>query len=241
MTLNVANLVRTAINQSGNLLLSPPVGGFGYYRNSGPRTERKIALTFDDGPSLPCTEELVAVMDAMNVKGTFFCVGFNVSCHPDLTRRMFEKGHVIGNHSQFHRRSGSLMPGNDGSHIDESERVITEVIGSRPRLYRPPWGWLTPWEASRLIQRDYHIIGWDVYTLDWVMPAPDGVLMAEKARRDTRPGSILLFHDGVSMQSQWEKRETTRAISHIVPALRAEGYEFVTVPELLNIPAYSPI
>jgi peptidoglycan-N-acetylglucosamine deacetylase len=241
MTLNPKMMARFAINRSGNLLLSPPIGGFGYFHNHGPRTERKIALTFDDGPTLPCTKELVAAMNDMNVKGTFFCVGFNVACNPDLVQQMFAAGHVIGNHSQFHRRSGSLRPGGKGRHIGESEQAISEVIGCRPRLYRPPWGWLTPWEGSRLTQRGYTIIGWDVYTLDWKMPEPDGVKVAEKAQQETQPGSILLFHDGVAMQNQWNKKETTRAICHLVPKLRAEGYEFVTVPELLNIQAYGSL
>ncbi|NTU77949.1 MAG: polysaccharide deacetylase family protein [Chloroflexales bacterium] len=236
--LNLNTLARTLFDKTGIFFLTPPIGGLGNYRNHGPRTQRKIALTFDEGPSRPCTEELVAVMDEMNVKGTFFCVGYNVSVHPDLTRRMFDTGHVIGNNSQFHYRSGSLKPGGDGQHIDESERIIREVIGCRPRLYRPPWGWLTPWESARLAQRGYAIIGWDVRTIDWQTPEPDGLQVAEKAIKDTQPGSILLFHDGVAMQSSWNKRETTRAIRHMIPALRAQGYEFVTVPELLDIPAY---
>ncbi|NTW02227.1 MAG: polysaccharide deacetylase family protein [Oscillochloris sp.] len=241
MTLKPVSLARTTINRAGTFLLSPPHGGFGHFRNHGPRTQRKIALTFDDGPSLPCTEELVAVLDELNVKGTFFSVGFNVSVHPDVTRRMFDNGHVIANHSQFHQRTGSLMPGTNGQHIDESERIISEVIGCRPRLYRPPWGWLTPWEASRLTQRGYTIIGWDVYTLDWQMPEPDGIQVAEKVIKDTQPGSILLFHDGLAMQTLWDKKQTTRAVQYLIPRLRAEGYEFVTIPELLDIPAYSPM
>jgi peptidoglycan-N-acetylglucosamine deacetylase len=234
-------LARTAVNKAGNLLLSPPFGGFGNFINHGPRTQRKIALTFDDGPSRPCTEELIAVLDETNVRGTFFCVGFNVEVHPDVTRRMFEAGHVIGNHSQLHHRTGSLSPGGDGRHIDESERVICEVIGCRPRLYRPPWGWLTPWEATRLTRRGYSIVGWDVYTLDWQIPEPSSLQIAEKAIKDTRPGSIMCFHDGLAMQTNWNKQVTTRAIRQIIPALRAQGYEFVTVPELLGIPAYSQI
>jgi peptidoglycan/xylan/chitin deacetylase (PgdA/CDA1 family) len=227
-------------NKAGNLLLSPPIGGLGYFRNHGPRTKRRIAITFDDGPNRPCTEQLLDVMGELGVRGTFFCVGQNTAWHPDIVARLFKEGHDVGNHSQRHRRMASLRPGNRGDHIDESEQAICDVIGCRPRLYRPPWGWLTPWEGARLHKRGYTIVGWDVYTLDWVLPEPDGIALAEKACRDTRPGSILLFHDGYPLEREWFKTETTRAIKHLVPLLRAEGYEFVPASELLGVPAYAP-
>jgi peptidoglycan/xylan/chitin deacetylase (PgdA/CDA1 family) len=229
-----------AVNKTGTLLLSPPYGGSGYFRNHGPRNVRKIALTFDDGPSKPCTEELLDAMGELNVKGTFFCVGVNTRWHPDVVSKAFQAGHVIANHSYEHSRKAGIRLGNDVRHIDDSARIINEVIGCRPRLYRPPWGWLTPWEGRRLTQRGYTVVGWDVYTLDWKLPEPDGVQVAEAARNITRPGSILLFHDANAGVEYWYKRETTRAIKHIVPALRADGYEFVTVSELLGVPAYGP-
>jgi peptidoglycan/xylan/chitin deacetylase (PgdA/CDA1 family) len=228
-------------NKAGNLLLSPPFGGAGYFRNHGPRTERKVALTFDDGPNKPCTEQLLDAMGELGVRGTFFCVGMNATWYPDLIARMYTEGHDVGNHSHLHRRMGSLHLGMNGDHIDQSEHEISQIIGCKPRLYRPPWGWLTPWEGYRLTQRGYTIIGWDVYTLDWCIPEQDGVMIAEKARRDTRAGSILLFHDGYPVVREWNKTETIRAIKHIVPALRADGYEFVTASELLNLPAYAPL
>jgi peptidoglycan-N-acetylglucosamine deacetylase len=113
------------------------------------------------------------------------------------------------------------------------------VIGVRPRLYRPPWGWMTPWEGKRLTDAGYKVIGWDVYTLDWKLPEPDGRMVAEDAARITQPGSILLFHDANAGVKIWNKTETIRAIKHIVPLLRSQGFEFVTVNELLGCPAYS--
>jgi len=235
------NLIFLGLNKTGNYLLSPPIGGgFGQFRNHGPRTQRKIALTFDDGPSKPCTEELIDAMGELNVKGTFFCVGANIRMNADLAQRMHAQGHIIGNHSQAHRRITSIRPWG-GDHIDECETEIANVIGRRPRLYRPPWGWLTPWEGSRLHRRGYTIIGWDVYTLDWKIPEIDGHRIADDARKITRPGSIFCFHDAYAMAQHWEKRETTSAVKRLVPALRAEGYEFVTVPELLGVPGYAPL
>jgi peptidoglycan-N-acetylglucosamine deacetylase len=240
MIVSPNRLATNLANKAGTFLLSPPLGGFGFFRNHGPRGHRRVALTFDDGPSRPSTERLLDAMGELDVKGTFFCVGVNVGWHPDLVARMIAEGHVVANHSYAHSRAAGLRFGSNCDHIDRATQVISDVIGVRPMLYRPPWGWLTPWEAARLKQRGYAAIGWDVYTMDWQWPEPDGRLVAERAARDTRPGSILLFHDANAGVREWDKRETTRAIQKIVPALRSHGYEFVTVSELLGIPAYGP-
>lgn len=139
-----------------------------------------------------------------------------------------------------HARKDTLML-SGGQHIDESADVLAQLLGRRPRLYRPPWGWLTPWEGSRLIQRGYAIIGWDVYTLDWKLPEIDGATLADGIYRDTRPGSIILLHDSNGIRPTSHKVEMTNAVRHLVPRLRAEGYTFVTVPELLSMPAYIPL
>lgn len=238
--MSVKSTVSGVVNFAGNKLLSPPYGGFGYYHNHGPRDQRKIALTFDDGPSKPCTEDLLDVLGELQVKVTFFCIGLNVTWHPDTLARAFNEGHVIGNHSMMHsRKAGLLLTG--GAHIDDATKEIAQVIGCRPQLYRPPWGWMTPWEGRRLAQRGYAVIGWDIYPDDWKVPEVRAEILVEDVYRQTQPGSIVLFHDSVSNKIRWEKTETARALRMLVPRLRDEGYEFVTVPELLNLPAYSPL
>jgi peptidoglycan/xylan/chitin deacetylase (PgdA/CDA1 family) len=234
-------MVIRALDKIGTTVLSPPIGGFGYFINHGPRTKKKIALTFDDGPSMPCTEALIDAMNVLNVKGTFFCVGVNIRWHPELVLRMHTHGHIIGNHSGWHSRKSGMKLGPDDGHIADAEQAISSIIGLRPCLYRPPWGWMTPWEGQRLTQAGYKVIGWDVYTLDWQWPEPNGRMVAEDACAKTQPGSILLFHDANAGVKLWDKKETIRAIQHLVPTLRAQGYEFVTIPELLNIPAYRPL
>ena len=241
MSINPKRLALNAINDTGTLLLSPPYGGFGYFRNHGPRDQRKIAITFDDGPSMPCTEGLLDAMAELNVKSTLFWVGVNIKWHPSMVLRAYNEGHVIANHSYEHSRKAGVRLGNNCEHIDRSATMISELIGQRPRLYRPPWGWMTPWEGHRLSSRGYTVVGWDIRTDDWKWPEPDGRLMAEDTRKKTQPGSIILFHDANAGVKIWDKKQTIRAIQHLVPALRADGYEFVTIPELLNVPAYSPI
>lgn len=237
--MNLRSTAATTIDTMGNLILSPPYGGFGYYHNHGPRTKKVVALTFDDGPSKPCSEELLDTLGELNVKGTFFCVGLSVTWHPDVLARAYAEGHIIGNHSMMHSRKAGLML-TSGAHIDAATHEIEQVIGQRPRLYRPPWGWLTPWEGIRLRQRGYEVIGWDIYPDDWKLPEVKAELLVEDVYSQIRPGSIILFHDSVSNKIRWEKKETARAIRMLIPRLRDEGYEVVTVPEMLNLPAYGP-
>jgi peptidoglycan-N-acetylglucosamine deacetylase len=238
--LNPRPAIKHIVDTTGNALLSPPWGGFGFYHNHGPRNQRKLALTFDDGPSKPSTVDLLEAMDGLQVRGTFFCVGMHVQYHPDVVRQLDAAGHVIGNHSMLHARKPGLTFGG-GEHIDASAQAIKEVLGRRPRLYRPPWGWLTPWEGQRLRQRGYAIIGWDVYTLDWQVPEVAGERIAAGIMRDVRPGSIILLHDSGAVVSSCYKQNTVRAVRQIVPQLRDQGYEFVTIPELLGLPAYAEV
>lgn len=223
-------------NQLMTLALSPPFGGG--HVNHGKRIDKRVCLTFDDGPNRPCTEDLLDALGELGVPATFFCVGWNVQQYPDIAARAAREGHDVGNHSMAHSRKQGLMP-LGGDHIDAAERVIADAIGKVPRLYRPPWGWLSPFERVRLIARGYTVVGWDVYTRDWKMPETDGKLMARTALPQVIGGSIILFHDGRPLTTTWTKTETVRAVRALVPMVRDKGLEFSTVSDLLSIPAYA--
>lgn len=237
---SLGRLGRRAFDVTGNVLLRPPRSGFGYFRNHGPRDRKRVALTFDDGPNQPSSERLLDALGEMGVPATFFCVGVNVERAPQIVRRAFEAGHDIGSHSMEHRRECALRL-SGSSHIDSASRLLEQTLGARPLLYRPPWGWLTPWEGKRLSERGYTVVGWDVFTLDWVTPPPPGERLAHEARRRVKPGSIVLFHDGRPFQPSWQAEETLAAVRRLVPPLRDAGYEFVTASNLLGVPAYAPL
>ena len=165
----LSNSVYSVGDTIGTRYLSPPRTAFGNYVNHGPRDRKVVALTFDDGPSLGATEAVLDVLDSHGIPGTFFCVGENILANPDLLRRQVETGHCVGSHSERHSR-GAGLSFTDTAHIEAAEAAFVEVLGRAPTLYRPPWGWLTPWEARRLHRRGYTIVGWDVYTLDWQIP-----------------------------------------------------------------------
>lgn len=233
----VRDLVYTIGDPILTKVLSPPLGGRPHYVCHGDRSSKMVALTFDDGPCRGSTEALIDTLGELGVPGTFFCVGENVSMNPAIVERIDREGHVVGSHSERHSRGAGLSL-RDTDHILQGERRIEDVLGKRPALYRPPWGWLTPWEGRRLTRLGYTVVGWDVYTLDWKIPEPDPSDVAAAALADTRGGSIYCLHDAFPLVEEWEKTVTVETVKRLVPAVIEQGLEFVTVDRLLDVAAY---
>ncbi len=236
----VSDLVYKVGDKVGDSFLSPPHSSFGQYVNRGPDDRRVVALTFDDGPSYGSTDRLLDVLAEVDAVASFFCVGENVRANPELLRRAYDEGHLIGNHSIDHSRGAGLSL-RDTQHIERGEDEIADVLGVRPTMYRPPWGWLTPWEARRLHSRGYTIVGWDVYTHDWQLPAPSTASIVDEVLEQTGPGSIICLHDAYPLKPAYEKTVTADVVRDVVPRLRDDGYEFVTVADLLGLPATRPL
>lgn len=230
--------VSPVLDAVGNAVLMSRLGDVGVAHRHGSRERKIVALTFDDGPVLGGTEEVLDALGDHDVPGTFFFIGANIQMHPDIVRRAYQAGHVIGVHSMNHSRLDTVSF-NDTAHIDDCVQALQSVIGHRAALYRPPWGWMTPWEARRLRQRGLAIIRWDVETPDWKVPCPPGNTMAAWTLPQVRGGTIVVFHDGMTHAQRHEKPETALAVRLLIPALRAQGYDFATIPELLGIPAYT--
>lgn len=233
----VKHMASPLLDPIGNRLLSPPLCGAWGVRLHGDRSIRRLALTFDDGPVAGGTERVLDTLGELATPGTFFCLGVNTLQHPELVQRAVAEGHVVGNHSMEHSRIDGISL-RDQSHFLDSEAVFQNVLGRVPRLYRPPWGWTSPWEVRRLRRHGLEPIGWDVYPRDDMTPAPSGDHIARRVRRTVRSGSILLFHDGFTHALQHDVPETVKVLRLVIPALLDEGYRFVTVPELLGVEAY---
>jgi peptidoglycan-N-acetylglucosamine deacetylase len=230
-------LVSPVLDPIGYALLMSPLADLGLAHRHGPRTERRVALTFDDGPVLGGTEAVIDVLGEYGVPGTFFCIGANTRQHPEIIRRAYEAGHVIGGHSMNHGRIQAVLPA-DTSHIEGCLAELRAVLGRTPALYRPPWGWLTPWEALRLRRYGLEVIRWDIETPDSDTPCPDGRAMYEWTLPKVRPGTIIVCHDGFTHADRYEKPETVRLLRLLIPELQRRGYELVSVPKLLSIHGY---
>jgi peptidoglycan/xylan/chitin deacetylase (PgdA/CDA1 family) len=223
----------------GYFIPASPVFGKVYYRSI--TSDKVIALTLDDGPNEPYTSQLLNVLKDADVKATFFLVGANVKLYPDTTRRILEEGHVIGNHSNTHNANHALSL-NPGKDIAMAQQTIEEVTGIQPHLYRPPHGKKTPWELADVKNAGYVEVLWNIGTNELSLKSAE--FKAEQIIFKAKPGGIILLHDGYGTQHnvpRAEKSETVTIASIIISRLQSEGYTFVTIPELFNVPAYNQV
>jgi peptidoglycan/xylan/chitin deacetylase (PgdA/CDA1 family)/GT2 family glycosyltransferase len=204
-------------------------------------TDRIIALTFDDGPNEPYTSQILDILAEYDIKATFFLVGKNVLLYPDTTRRILAEGNVIGNHTYSHNANHALFF-SSYKDVQLAQETIFKVTGVYPHLYRPPHGKKSPWELGAIKNRNFIVVQWSISTKE--LSGNPAALLAEQIVSKSRPGGIILLHDGygtIHNTEQADKHVTMEALPGIIRRLQSEGYTFVTVPELLNVPAYDKV
>ena len=190
-------------------------------------TDRKvIALTFDDGPHPRYTRQILSLLKEYGITATFFMVGVNITRYPDVARAVAEGGHAIGNHTYTHPPVKERGDEEMRAEILRAEKEIEDIVGKKPTVFRPPEG-TCPNRISSLAGRlGYSVILWTVDTRDWAATPPEKIV--SNVMGHVKSGDILLFHDYVSY-----KNTTIDALKILLPMLIREGYQFVTVPELL--------
>jgi peptidoglycan/xylan/chitin deacetylase (PgdA/CDA1 family) len=221
----------------GYFIQTSPVFGKVYYKGIYP--EKVVALTFDDGPNEPYTSEILDILSSYDVKATFFVIGKNVELYPETAKRMISEGHVLGNHSYSHNANHALTE-YGAKDLAVAQEVIFNTLGVRPHLYRPPHGKKSPWELEEVKKQGMIEVTWSVSTGELNGASP--VSVAQIIVSKTNPGKIILLHDGYGTDHNCGKSDkslTVEALPLIVEKLQAEGYRFVTVPELLDVPAYN--
>jgi len=200
------------------------------------QADRVVALTFDDGPNEPYTSQIADFLDSRGIRATFFQVGACVRRFPASTARLAAAGHVVGNHSMTHRYTTYLRPGAFRREIDQTQELLRERLGRTPALARTPWLWRQPILLRMLRGRRLQpVSGTFGHPLE--VFHRDGAAMARRALAQTKPGSILIFHDGFDGRTG-DRSQTVKAVRLTVDGLLARGYRFVTVDELLGVPAY---
>lgn len=200
-------------------------------------TQKKIvALTFDDGPNEPYTSRVLDILKREDVKATFFLVGENIRRYPTTASRIAREGHAVGNHSDRHTIPFALQSVPEvQAQVSMAEETIWAATGQFTRLFRPPQGLRSPW-MMHVLQRDSLItVTWDDAPGDWD-PLPTATLI-ERTVLNAHPGSIILLHDGMNLTHGADQSATVRGLGSIIHQLRARGFRFVTVPELLRCPA----
>ncbi|HSD13876.1 MAG TPA: polysaccharide deacetylase family protein [Flavobacterium sp.] len=212
-----------------------------------PNTERKIYLTFDDGPTPEATEWILDVLKKHNIKATFFCIGDNIRKYPDLFLKIISEGHHIGNHSYNHLQGWktnnkeylenirlceeeiNLRIQKAKQHLEEEKKAEPEnwtainKLSAFPRIFRPPYGKIRLSQSSLLRKNGYRIIMWDVLSADF-----DNRITPEKCLsnvvKNTTQGSIIVFHDSKKAFSN-----VAYALPKAIEILKEKGFQFATI------------
>jgi peptidoglycan-N-acetylglucosamine deacetylase len=222
---------------------------FGKTLVSGPADERVVALTYDDGPNPPYTNEILRVLRQEHVRATFFVVGRAVAAYPQVVQDEVADGDAVGNHTWSHEH----LVLDDGSGLrrtlERTDQAIFAATGLHTRIMRPPYGardWLVLDEVRQL---GYTPVMWSVpLANDWEYPpAP---VIAARVLRYTREGAIIDLHDGnqgiLCSRAHLSPRLCDRsadveASRLVIEALKRQGYRFVTIPELLRLDVRAPM
>jgi len=207
-----------------------------YYEKQGSmvwevKTDQKLmALTFDDGPDLQETSDILDLLQQYDIKATFFVVGKRVAQYPQITKRIVTEGHEIANHT--YRHTFFRLPASAREVKDEIERTEQEIVkatGKHSVLFRPPGG-----TYDETVVQAAHDMGlfpvlwsWHQDTKDWARPGTRKII--NHVLRNARNGDIVLFHDHVEGKSQ-----TIEALKEILPVLKERGFHLITVSELME-------
>ncbi len=189
---------------------------------------KKIAITFDDGPHPRYTSIILDILAEHGAHATFFVIGQNADQYPELLARIQREGHEIGNHTYLHRNLQKTPPIVIREEILTAEQTILEQTDQRPKLLRPPGGLYNDDVCKAARALEYEVILWTIDTLDWAHTPSEEIV--KKVQSNIKSGDIILCHDFVG----GEASPTPEALRIILPMLIREGYEFVTVSELIH-------
>jgi peptidoglycan-N-acetylglucosamine deacetylase len=212
---------------------------FSYHIEQIGAAKKKLAISFDDGPDPRFTPKILDILKEKHVPASFFVIGVEASQYPEILRREYAEGHEIGNHTYTHPNWEDVSDTQIKWELNLTERLIESTLGVKTMFFRPPYGIdHQPEEASEVRhlpaaqEMGYMIIGQKIDPRDWQQPFGrqipaqeiiDGVL------KQANTGNIILFHDGGG-----DRTQTLIALPKIIDQLRAQGYQFVSVTDLIG-------
>jgi peptidoglycan/xylan/chitin deacetylase (PgdA/CDA1 family) len=185
----------------------------------------EVALTFDDGPG-PYTERVVGVLNSLGVHATFFAIGEEERYFSGGTRLELRSGDVVGDHTETHPMLASLSRHDQHEELFEQIARIELLGGSRPRLFRPPYGSFDATTFKELHAMRLLMVLWSTDTRDFTVPGVQTIV--QRALAGAQPGAIILMHDAGG-----NRQETIEALPAIIAGLHRKGLHAVTVPRLM--------
>jgi peptidoglycan/xylan/chitin deacetylase (PgdA/CDA1 family) len=193
---------------------------------------RRLALTYDEGPNDAGTPGLLEVLAKHQVKATFFLLGRYVKALPQLAREVAAAGHAIGNHSYSHRNLIFLSQDETRQELRHTSQVIEEATGIRPALFRPPFGGRRP--GTFAIARDCGMtpVMWRVSGHDWDADSAGSIV--RRIISGVKGGDVILLHDGGHRELGADRSRTVMATAGLIRRCQDEGYQFVTVAEMMK-------
>lgn len=189
--------------------------------------KKQIALTFDDGPHPYRTPQILDILEKYDIKATFFLIGKNVEYYPDVVSREISLGHEIGNHTYSHAQLSKLTEDKINEELSAFENALSKVSDYHASIIRPPCGCYSEALCTAANESNYKIILWSIDTKDWAHTPVDKIV--ENILTKVKSGDIILMHDYIAGDSP-----TPKVLEIIIPRLLDEGYEFVTVSELIK-------
>ena len=190
----------------------------------------KVAISFDAAWGNEDTADLLAILDQYQVKTTFFMTGGWVEAYPDDVKAIAEAGHDLGNHSENHKQMSQLGAAECKEEIQKVHDRVKELTGQEMMLFRPPYGDYNDTLITAAGELNYHVIQWDVDSLDWKDYGADSIVSMVLDHEHLGNGSIILMHNGA--------KYTKDALPRVIAGLQEKGFEIVPVSRLIYTENY---
>jgi len=200
----------------------------------GDSKTKSVAITFDDGPNEVYTPKVLDILKVHDVKATFFVLGKYVDDYREITRRIVNEGHALGNHGYYHHDLRFEFASGINSEVKKAEDAIVRAVSIKPYMFRPPYGGYNS-RIGRIMKQLGYI------TIEYSLTSSDGgkktskESILKKVLPKVKNGSIILMHDGDCFSKDSKRSATIAALPVIITTLKEQGYSLVTVPELLKI------
>lgn len=200
----------------------------------GDNSRKQVALTFDDGPDLEYTPQILDILGQFGIKATFFLKGANVPGCEWVVSRIVREGHLVANHSYTHPNFRKMAPDPIVAEVEKAETLLEKITGKKTALLRPPYGEMTEEGLDRLVAAGYQMINWSVDSGDWKTDQADEILTNTLSQ--IKAGSIILMHSAGGAGQ--DLTSSIKALPGLINTLQGLGYEIVPLTDLLPVQAY---